>query len=240
MAAVQSAQSGAGAPQNEPEGPRPGHAFYFTRAAYSDFRGRFPSWATDFPKADIQFLIGLRRITNIDAYELENPVRLDDPELRRYPFIYALEVGRMWLSEPEIEGLRSYLLAGGFLMIDDFWGSQEWFNFESQMLRVLPEFPIVDIPLDHPVLSSFYDITELVQVPNVRNGINGYRTFERDGYEPALRGIFDDRGRLLVAINWNTDLGDAWEWAENPYYPLQFSKFAYQMGVNLIVYAMSH
>lgn len=215
--------------------------FYFTRAAYSGSRGRFfGRWATDFPKADRQFLIGLRRLTNLDAHELENPVRLDDPELRRHPFLYAVEVGYMSLTDSEVRGLRDYLLAGGFLVVDDFWGTYEWQNFEHEIKRVLPEYPVVDLPLDHPILNSFYEIGEILQVPNVQLGIMGGRTWEKDGVRPAFRGIFDDAGRLMVVINWNTDLGDAWEWAENPYYPLKFSNFAYEMGVNFIIYAMTH
>lgn len=221
-----------------------GHEFYFTRAMYSGYRRgwgfRDGSWSIDYPKADRQFIIGLRRLTNIDAYELENPVRLDDPELRRFPLLYALEVGYMSLTEEEVAGLRDYLLAGGFLLVDDFWGSFEWENFESEMRRVLPGYPIVDIPMDHPLLSVFYEIDELVQVPNVGQGVAGGRTWEKDGYLPMLRGIFDQRERLMVIINWNTDLGDAWEWADHPHYPLRFSNFAYQMGVNTIIYAMSH
>ncbi len=108
------------------------------------------------------------------------------------------------------------------------------------MRRVLPGHPIVELPRDHPLLSVFYEIDELVQVPNVQQGIEGGRTWERDGYFPALRGIFDESGRLMVVINWNTDLGDAWEWADHPYYPLRFSNFAYQMGVNMIIYGLSH
>ena len=218
-----------------------GRAFYFTRAIYTSggwrsWRGR---WATDFPKADVQFLIGVRRLTSIDAYEYENPVALDDPNLRRFPFLYALEVGAMALTEAEVKGLRNYLLAGGFLVIDDFWGSWEWANFEVEIRRVLPEYPMVDIPLDHPLLRTFYQVDEIIQVPNVRNGMSGGPTWEDDGYVPALKGIFDERGRLMVVINWNTDLGDAWEWAENPRYPIVFSNFAYQMGINFIVYAMT-
>jgi len=200
--------------------------FYFTRAVYRDNRPRFPNWTIDFPKADRQFLVGLRRLTNIDAYEWENPVRLDDPELRRFPFLYAVEVGYMELSEPERQGLRDYLLAGGFLIVDDFWGSWEWANFERQISQVLPEYPIRPIPMDHPVLHVFYDVTEIVQVPNVGQGRAGGPTWEKDGYNPMLRGIMDDDGRLLVAIVHNSDLGDAWEWAEDPYYPIRFSNFA--------------
>ncbi len=216
--------------------------FYFTRAAYTGYyRFRdFRSWSVDFPKADRQFLIGLRRLTNLDAYEAENPVRLTDPQLGRYPFLYTVEVGYMALTEPEVEGLRRYLQAGGFLVIDDFWGSYEFENFQAQMQRILPGHPIVDIPLDHPIFNCFYDVNEIVQVPNVGQGMQGGPTWESDGYYPAVKGVFDEDGRLMVVINWNTDLGDAWEWAENPYYPLKFSTYAYQMGVNFIIYAMSH
>ena len=224
-----------------PEEAPPGWNFYFTRGVYTGFRRRgFESWAVDYPKADRQFLIGLRRLTNIEAYELENPLRLDDPNLRRYPFLYMLEVGYMSLTEAEAIGLRGYLLAGGFLLIDDFWGTWEWMNFESEMQRVLPGYRIVDLPSDHALLSVFYDIDGLVQVPNVGQGVRGGPTWEQDGFEPSLRGIVDEKGRLMVAINWNTDLGDAWEWAENPFYPLKYSNFAYQIGINSIIYAMSH
>ncbi len=220
-------------------GPR---QFYFTRAAYTGYyRFRdFRSWSVDFPKADRQFLIGLRRLTNLDAYELENPVRLTDPELGKYPFLYTVEVGYMALTEAEVEGLRRYLQAGGFLVVDDFWGTIEWENFQAQFQRILPGYPIVDIPLTHPIFNCFYDVQEIVQVPNVGQGMQGGPTWESDGYYPEVKGIFDEDGRLMVVINWNTDLGDAWEWAENPYYPLRFSTYAYQMGVNFIIYAMSH
>ena len=221
-----------------PGGPR---EFYFTRAAYTGYGFRnFRSWSVDFPKADRQFLIGVRRLTNLDAYEYENPIQLTDPGMGRYPFLYAVEVGYMALSESEVLGLRRYLLAGGFLVIDDFWGSYEWENIVMEFQRILPGHQIVDIPRDHPVFTCFYNVEEILQVPNVGQGIAGGPTWEKDGYNPELRGIFDDRGRLMVVINWNTDLGDAWEWAENPYYPLRFSTYAYQMGVNFIIYGMSH
>lgn len=223
---------------NRPGGPR---EFYFTRAAYTGYGFRnFRSWEVDFPKADRQFLIGLRRLTNLHAYEMENPVRLTDPDLGRYPFLYAVEVGYMALTEAEVVGLRRYLTAGGFLVIDDFWGSVEWENFEMEFERILPGHRVVEIPLDHPLFSCFYKVREIVQVPNVGKGMNGGPTWEKDGFVPTVRGIFDDQERLMVVINWNTDLGDAWEWAENPYYPLKYSTYAYQMGVNFIIYAMSH
>lgn len=218
------------------------HEFYFTRAIYSSGGygwgrgGR--SWAIDFPKSDRQFVTVLKRLTNLDAFDWDNAVRLDHPLLRRFPFLYALEVGYMSLTEPEIEGLRDYLKAGGFLVIDDFWGSREWAQFEYQMGLVFPTNPIIDLDLDHPVFNTFYEIDEILQVPAYGRWRGG--THERDGYVPYVKGIQDDDGRLMVIINWNTDLGDAWEWAEQPDYPLQYSTFAFQMGVNMIVYAMSH
>ena len=217
-----------------------GREFFFTRAIYSGGRGgRGGSWATDYPKADRQFLAIIDRLVDLDAYERENAVQLDDPNIRRFPFLYALEVGYMYMTEPEVKGLRDYLLAGGFLMIDDFWGSAEWANFEAEVKRVLPEYPIIEIPLDHPVFTTFYNIDEIVQVPNIRRAQGG-PTWQRDGVTPHVRGIFDEQGRLMVMINWNTDIGDAWEWAESPYYPLRYSTYAIEITVNAIVYAMSH
>ena len=216
--------------------------FYFSRVAYRGFGGyRRGGWATDYPKADQIFLSFIDRLLpNLDAFEREFVVQLPEPEIRGYPFLYALEVGRMSLSPPEIEGLRSFLLAGGFLVIDDFWGSQEWQQFEYQIRQVLPEYEIVDLALDHPIFTTFYEIDEILQVPNVQQGIYGGPTHERDGFIPMVKGIHDENGRLMVIINWNTDLGDAWEWADNPRYPLKYSTYAYEMGVNFIVYAMSH
>ena len=219
--------------------------FFFTRAVYSGGRGyRRSSWATDFPKADRQFLTIINRLVDLlDAYERENAVRLDDPNLRRFPFLYALEVGYMYMTDAEVKGLRDYLLAGGFLMIDDFWGTWEWANFEREIKRVLPEYQIVEIPLNHPIFNTVYKIDEIVQVPNIGNAQRaeyGGRTWEQDGIVPHVRGIFDKENRLMVVINWNTDIGDAWEWAESPYYPLKYSTYAIEVTVNTIVYAMSH
>lgn len=222
-----------------------GHAFYFTRGAYNSGgsywgRRRRSSWATDFEKADRQFLVLLRELIDIDAFPCENPVRLDDPELRRFPFLYMVEVGYLGLTEPEIEGLRNYLLAGGFLLVDDFWGNAEWANFERYIRRVLPEYPISDVPPDHPIFRVAYNIDEVLQVPSIQNAQWGVYYEREDAKVPYVRGIFDDNGRLLVGIVWNSDLGDAWEWAEQPDYPWDRANFAIKMGVNFIVYAMTH
>lgn len=239
---------GAIGPRMDPDETPGRWPFYWTRAVYSGYgRGWYGggrrgggSWATDYPKGDRQFLIVLKRLVRLNAYDWENAVSLADPDIRRFPVIYAVEVGRMDMTEEEVEGLRGYLDAGGFLIVDDFWGTREWAQFEFNMRRVFPEKQIVDLGLDHPLFSAYYDIEEVLQVPNINNGAGGYRTHESDGYVPYVKGITDDDGRLMVVINWNTDLGDAWEWAESPYYPLVYSTFAYEMGANMIVYAMSH
>ncbi|MDH3270832.1 MAG: DUF4159 domain-containing protein [Gemmatimonadota bacterium] len=233
-------------PRMNPDEPSGRWPFYWTRAVYSSsgrgwYGGRGGgSWATDYPKGDRQFLIVLKRLVRLNAYDWENAVSLADPDIRRFPIIYAVEVGRMNMTREEVDGLRSYLDAGGFLIVDDFWGSREWAQFEANMRAVFPDRPIRDLPLDHELFSAFYDIDEILQVPNINNGASGYRTHERDGYTPYVKGIEDDEGRLMVVVNWNTDLGDAWEWAESPYYPLMYSTFAYEMGANMIVYGMSH
>ncbi|MBT8336602.1 MAG: DUF4159 domain-containing protein [Gemmatimonadetes bacterium] len=233
----------------EPDGVSPlpeVREFFFTRAAYTGYRGRGgwgrrPSWAIDYPEADHHFMTVLKRLTNLDGYDWDNAIRLEDPELRRFPFLYALEVGYMDLTEPEVRGLRDYLDAGGFLVIDDFWGMREWDNFVYNMSRVLPGREIEDLSLDHPLFNVFYDITEVRQTPAIGRGVNGRPTWESpDSKVPMVKGIHDDDGRLMVVINWNTDLGDAWEHAENPFYPLEYSTYAYQVGVNMVVYGMSH
>jgi hypothetical protein len=234
--------SRAAAPQIQTSGvPR---EFYFSRVAYNGYRGfyRGGGWATDYPKADQIFLSFIDRLLpNLDAYEREFVVQLPDPDIRHYPFLYMLEVGGMALTPPERQGLRDYLLSGGFLVIDDFWGTREWMQFEYEIRQVLPEFEIVDMPIEHPIFTAFYEIEEIIQVPNVNNGVYGGRTDEGDNSEiPMVKGIHDEKGRLMVIINFNTDLGDAWEWADNPQYPLRYSTYAYEMGVNFIVYAMSH
>jgi hypothetical protein len=238
------------------------HEFYFTRAIYRHHAGaqpgirrrRFgnelgdagPAWSTDYNGSDRHMMQVAQRLSNLDACGWEHPVSLADPELRRYPFLYSLEWGYADLTEQEVEGLRGYLEAGGLLMLDDFWGEAEWENFRAQMERVLPGRPIVEVPRTDLLFHAHYTIEgDIRQVPNVDNGRRigmgypGAITSEVDGTVPHVRGIYDDRGRLMVVINWNTDLGDALEWAEDPYYPLKYSTFASELFLNTILYAMT-
>jgi hypothetical protein len=231
------------------------HEFYFARAMYSEggpygmfgYGGDWlgdggPGWSIDYPSADRHMMIVASRLSNLDACEWGQPISLADPDLRRFPFLYSLEWGRnAELSEAEIQGLRSYLLAGGLLMLDDFWGSREWANVEYQVTRVMPERPIVDMPDDHVFFRAHYTIDEdLIQVPGYGGGIYGRGTTQRDGYDPILKAVFDDDGRIMIIIFGNTDLGDALEHAEDPLYPLRFSTYASELFLNTIMYAMTY
>jgi hypothetical protein len=216
--------------------------FYWTRAVYTSGGfgrrgGGGDRWAVDFPKSDQQFLIVIKRLMNLKAYDWENPVYLADPVLRKFPMVYMLEVGGMNLREDEIEGLRGYMDAGGFVVVDDFWGQDQWDVFEFNMRRVYPDKQFVDLTLDHPLYSAYYKIDHVEMTPAIGNEIQRTECY---GCYTQVKGMYDDQGRLMMVVNFNTDLGDAWEHAENPRYPLETSTYAFEMGANLIAYAMSH
>jgi hypothetical protein len=216
--------------------------FIFTRLRYPMFQGSRRwrgSWATDYPKADRQFLQGLRRLTRIHGRSMENVADLESDEIFNYPWIYAVEVGYWGLDERRAAKLRDYLERGGFLMVDDFHGTYEWMVFEDSMKRVYPEQPIVELESAEPVFHVLYDLDQRVQVPGIHTAFSG-RTYERDGVEPRWRGVFDSKGRLVVAICHNMDLGDAWEWADHPQYPEKYASVAYRVALNYIIYSMTH
>jgi len=214
--------------------------FTFARLIYSGRGWRGNSWATDYPKADIQLIYGLRKFSELLFVDPEpRVVALSDPELFRYPFLYAVEVGYLELSDEEAARLREYLLRGGFLVVDDFHGSYEWQNFYEQIKKVLPEYEPVDLDVSHPIFHCYYDIDKLIQIPGIQYLYSG-RTWEKDGYQARYMGIQDDKGRLMVMINHNVDLGDAWEWAEVRQYAQEYGKLAFQLTSNYIVYSMTH
>jgi hypothetical protein len=249
--------------------------FSFVRLAYSDnnalgfgFGGRRGSWTTDAPEAEEHFLQGLRRLSRVDAGEEGTYVQPLDPALFDYPWLYAVEVGRWYLSDEEAAQLREYLLRGGFLMVDDFHGTVQWEAFMESLRRVFPDRPVVEIPDDHEVFHVAFDLggpvvpydveqrlraggeapevpTKLrgarrkMQIPGIFALMNG-QTYEQDGVVPHWRGVFDDDGRLMIAINFNMDMGDAWEHADTPQYPQPMTALAYRFGVNYVLYAMTH
>jgi len=215
--------------------------FTFARLRYGSY-GRRGGWMTDYPKADEQFIIGLRNWCRSSLAISDDPAAVspEDKELFRYPFIYIVEPGYMELSPEDAANLREYLLRGGFLMLDDFWGEYEWRNVREQMAKIFPERPIRELPLNHPIFHCYFDINEVVQVPMFFNYIYNGATHERDGYVPHYEGILDDDGKVMVFIARNADNGDAWEWIDDPRYPLKYGLAAYKLGMNLIVYAMTH
>ncbi len=225
----------------DPNSSTPRGEYTFARLIYESYGWR-SSWTTDYPKADEQFILGLRNWVRSGLVISDDPISVSmrDPKIFDYPFIYAVEPGYMELSKEDAAKLREYLLRGGFLMLDDFWGEYEWQNVQEQMLKIFPEYRIQELPLDHPLFHCFFDIDEVVQVPNVDNIIRWGRTDEKGGIVPHYEGIVNDEGRVMVFIARNADNGDAWEWIDEPQYPLKYGLAAYRIGMNAIVYSMTH
>ena len=216
--------------------------YVFARLAYrSEVGTRWGpgAWMIDSPKAERHFLEGVRRLTTIHARSMEHFVRATDPDLFDYPWLYVVEPGQWSLSEEEGAALREYLTRGGTLIADDFHGTIEWAYFLRGIRKIFPDRPIVEIDGKDAVFHTLYDIDERFQIPGVQFLYSG-RIYEQDGVEPHWRGIYDDKGRLMVIINFNMDLGDAWEHADLPEYPERYTAAAYRFGINYIVYAMTH
>jgi hypothetical protein len=198
------------------------------------------SWTIDYPRGDRHIAALVRRLSVIDARSVEQPVNLEDgDDVFNWPWLYAVEVGQWDLSNEQAAKLREYLLRGGFLMVDDFHGSREWTVFVEGMRRVFPERPIVDLPDDDPIFHTFWDLLDREQIPGYQFVFTG-RPFEQDGFDAHWRGIYDDQGRVMVAICHNMDLGDAVEHSDTPQYPQEYSAVVMRTFLNYIVYAMTH
>ena len=219
--------------------------FAFARLRYRQFGGygggyrRRSSWGTDSNTAERHFMQGVRRLTRIDARSVEEIIDADSDEVFKWPWLYAVEVGHWELSESHAKRLREYLDRGGFLMVDDFHGTREWEVFMASLQRVFPDQPVVVLPDGDAIFHTIYDLDKRFQVPGYQFVYSG-RTYEFDGYEADWRAIYDAKGRIQVAICHNMDLGDAWEWSDNPQYPEQYAGLAYRIGINYIVYSMTH
>ncbi len=200
------------------------------------------SWSRDYPKADRQFLVALNRLTRIQGRNTEQVVDLDSDEIFNYPWIYGVVVQDWTFTDDEAKRLREFLLKGGFLMVDDFHGTEDWQDFMDGMRLVLPDaqkWPVEDLTDKDEIFHVLYDMDDRFQVPGeqyIRSG----RTYEKDGYVAKWRGIRDTNGRVMVAICHNMHLGDAWEWADDPEYPEQFASMAFRVGLNYVVYGMTH
>ena len=228
-----------------------GTRFTFARVRYTGF-GRH-QWRTDYPESDLNFSMRLGELTTIevnrDQYGRIVHVVLDlfEDRIFDYPYLYMVEVGHLNLGDFEAEQLREYLLRGGFLHVDDFWGPWEWANWEEQIRKVFPDeqaYPILEVPLSHEIFHSVFNLDEMPQVPSLYAWERYRSTSDRpsEGLTPHCRGVFAKDGRLMVVMTFNTDLGDGWEReGENYEYFQKFSVAkAYPLGINIVVYAMTH
>ncbi|MCC9608004.1 DUF4159 domain-containing protein [Blastopirellula sp. JC732] len=216
-------------------------AFRFARVKYSEYGGG-TKWATDFPESDLHLPQRLRELTSMEVHPESVIVELTDERLSDYPFIYIIEPGNMQLTDEEVAGLRRYLLNGGFLMVDDFWGEWEWDNFYQNIKRVFPDREPEELPLEHEIFHLVYDLEEKPMIVGLDTWRSGRRAERPDAQEPHYKGIFDDKGRMMAIICHNTDLGDGWEEeGVDPTYFKEYSeRFAYPLGINIITYAMTH
>jgi hypothetical protein len=205
-----------------------------------DWREGLSLWTQDYPPADRHFLEAVRRLTRIQTRSVEQPVNLDEHEEFDLPFLYAVQVGEWALTEQEGRELREYLLRGGFFMADDFHGTAEYAEFVKRIRFAFPDRSIVELPDDDPILHSVYDLTDRVQIPGEAHLREGCKACDQGGRGAHWQAIYDDKGRVMVAISYNSDLGDAWEWADAAHYPEKAASIAMRIGVNDIVYAMTH
>ncbi len=218
-------------------------------------------WTTDFPDSDLNLSYRLQQVTSMKVSPEGRFLRLKNKDLHNYPWIYIVEPGRLEFDEEEVVILRKYLLNGGFLMVDDFWGNIQWDNFEEEMKRVFPDRKFVELPMDHPVFHCVFDLgskKEKLQTPNIRQGIRSidkndetfgmtweyyHADYGVDGTKDMhTRAILDDKGRIMVIATHNADNGDGWEReGEHDGFFHEFSeKRAFPLGINIIFYAMTH
>ena len=258
MARGQDESSGAGrlhTPANNPAGEP---EFTLIRGKYANYqssetgfgRGNREWWQTDFDDADRNLLRGVRRYTTLDtSTKSYKALALTDPELFEHPYLY-INMKRIPLysgngpnfSPREAAALREYMLRGGFVMLDDFWGPEHWQDFLIELAKIFPDRVPEKLELDHPVFHSFFDIAEIKQVPG--RGVTwnygwGF-TLDNPEYPTSVHGLFDDDGRLMMVVNFNTDLGDGLEHTNDAFYPTRYCNEAYKLVINYIVYAMSH
>lgn len=242
---------------------QPNNEFTFSRLVFRDNqraiaqlgdRIGYPHWQADCSESEPHFIAALNRLTHIDTNEDSQSISLLDENLFEYPFLYVVEAGFASFTREETDRLREYLDRGGFLLVDDFHGAYQWAQFEDWIRQVYPERPIIDLPPEHEIFHVHFDIDQFNQIPGLRAlCLNPGKTWElpiAKGPEvfesnasratPGWRGILDDQGRVVVMINWNMDLGDAWEHADMEEYDALYTSTAYRLGVNYVIYSMTH
>jgi hypothetical protein len=219
--------------------PRTESKFTFSRIQFNypmNFRWRGgigdsngPPWSHDFPRGEENLMKIMSEVTRIDVNPGGHIINFSSDDCFKYPIAYLCEVGYMNLSDQEARRMAEYLLRGGFLIVDDFRGEREFYNFQYQMKRVFPNRNLEELPRTHPIWNCFYDISNLMIEPP-------YSKF----LTPQYYGMSDDTGRLMMVVDYNNDISDYWEWSDDPVMPIDESNEAYKYGVNYVMYALTH
>ena len=206
-----------------------------------DWREGGTSWTQDYPRADRHFAAAVRRLTRVHARSVEQPANPDDTDdFFNWPWMVAGEMGDWKLTPSQVKTVREFLLRGGFLYLDDFWGPDEWARFDETMKAIFPDRPVVEIESRDPIFHTVYDLNDRYQVLGQWALRPGGMSQRAVGTVPHWQGIYDDKGRVMVTMSFNSDIGDSWEWADDPRYPEKFSALGIRLGVNYVVYAMTH
>jgi hypothetical protein len=208
---------------------------------YGSWKEGASNWAMDYPRSDRHLALAVRRLTRVAARSAEQLVDLDEKEVYDWPWLYAVETGHWDLTDEQAKTMRQYLLRGGFFMTDDLHGAIEWEVFSAGMKKIFPDRPIVDIDAKDAIFHVLYNLDDKYQVPGAMFLETGL-TYEKGetGKAPHWRGIYDDHGRVMVAICHNMDLGDSWEHADTPQYPEKYSALGIRIAMNYLVYSMTH
>lgn len=232
----------------------PNDLFVFARLRYNSEGGRrgryygggWGKWTTDYPDADLNFSYRLQQLTSLQVSPKGAIVDINAEQMRHYPFIYMIEPGHISLSDEEAKVMRDYMMNGGFVMVDDFWGEEEWDTFHVALKQIFPDRDFVELPVEHEIFHMVFPLKVKPQIPSVGHAMDGRSqgiTYERwDAQTPHYRAIFDDKKRMVMIICHNTDLGDGWEEeGTDPWYFREFSeKYAYPLGINILFYALTH
>ena len=206
-----------------------------------DWREGGTSWSQDYPRADRHFALALRRLTRVHVRSVEQPVNPEDgDDIFNWPWLVVGEMGDWKLTDSQAKKIRDYLLRGGFLMMDDFWNQDEWDRFMESMHLIFPDRTIVEIENQDSIFHTVYDLDDRYQILGEWSLRRGGMNYRSDGTVAHWRGVYDDHNRLMVAMSFNSDIGDSWEWADDPYYPEKFSALGIRIGVNYVIYAMTH
>lgn len=235
VVAAGAALAGANRVDAQQEEPLTRHRFTMARIRFETgnmnwfgFRGQGPPWSHDYPRGERHLMKIMSEVTRLKVNEEGHIVSFSDDEVFKFPIAYLCEVGFLDLSEKEIRNMADYLIRGGFLIVDDFRGERDLENFKRQMKLVFPDRSLEELPRTHPIFNCFYDISNLFPTPPY------------GGFLPQYLGMADDKGRLMMVVDYNNDLSEYWEWSDNPFLPIEQTNEAYKYGVNYLIYALTH